>query len=204
MHFANNTTEQLIMGHDRGISNVTSYKSATPLVAGRSAFSRTLRSPFETVGTSLRSSLAYPGTHHTFSTPPRLVPRDKRNGVRAAIAAGTLSPDLRQLAALEAGASFGALADDVYLSWEARKRRQMFYYGLCVLAAVPFLSPLIWRGKFDSALSWFTRGETGSLTKKQKKRVDIIGIAFWGVWLVAIAVIFTIAIQKAREEAREA
>jgi hypothetical protein len=192
-----NCAEKLIMGHDRGPSNVTSYKSATPLIAARSALSRPLRNPFEPAGTSLRNSGAYPGTHIIFNSPPRLVPRDKRNAARAL--AGTMSPDLRQLAALEAGASFGALADDVYLSWEARKRRQMFYYGLCILAAVPFISPLIWRGKFDSALSWFTRGETGSLTAKQKKTVDIIGIAFWGVWLVAIAVIFTIAIQQARE-----
>ncbi|KAK4129637.1 hypothetical protein N657DRAFT_88271 [Parathielavia appendiculata] len=205
-----NSQENLIMGHERGISNVTSYKSATPLVAGRSStLSRAFRNPFEAVGSGVqRNTHPYPGHTFIFDTPPTLVQRDKRNAARAAAAAAGLgnnmSPSLRQIAALEAGASFGALAtdDSVYLSWEARKRREAFYYLMCALAVFPLLLPLFWLGKFDSALSWITRGETGSFTPKQRSRVLFVGVMFGFIWVIGIAVGGTVAALNADPELR--
>ncbi|KAK4100652.1 hypothetical protein N658DRAFT_472685 [Parathielavia hyrcaniae] len=202
--------QNLIMGHERGISNVTSYKSATPLVAGRSsALSRTFQNPFEPVGGGVqRNTQPYPGHNYIFDAPPTLVPRDKRNAARAAAATGlghNESPSLHQIAALEAGASFGALAakdDSVYLSWEARKRREAFYYVMCALAVFPFFVPLFWFGKFDSALSWMTRGEAGSLTRRQRSRVLAVGVVFSFVWVVGIAVGCTVAALQAHPEWR--
>jgi hypothetical protein len=99
---------------------------------------------------------------------------------------------LRQIAAMEAGTSpLAALTGDGYLSWEARKRRQGYYYLMCILCVFPFMAPLVYRGTFDSALSWYTRGETGSMTARQRRNVLIIGISISSFWLCGLAVFAT-------------
>ncbi len=176
---------------------MTSYKSATPLVAGRRALSRSFRSPYERIGTpTYRERTNYQdGTpRYIFNSPPRLVPRDKRDAYRAAAARGA---DLHQIAAMEQGNPFGLPTDDAYISWEARKRRQGYYYLLCILMVFfPFISPLAYRGTFDPALSWYTRGETTSLTPRQKRNVLVFGVAISGLWVCVLAVLITIIINR--------
>lgn len=177
---------------------MTSYKSGTPLVVTgrRSTLSRSFRNPYQPVGTSLRSSHPYPrATTPVFGSPPCLVARDKRDGARAA----HLTADLRQLAAMEAGTPFGALTDEAYLSWEARKRRQGYYYLMCILCIFPFIAPLVYRGTFDSALSWYTRGETASLTRRQRRNVLVLGIVISGVWVCALAVFVTVVVNRKQQ-----
>ncbi len=176
---------------------MTSYKSATPLVTGRRALSRSFRSPYERIGTPIyRERFPYQdGTHrYIFDLPPRLVPRDKRDAHRAAVAAGA---DLRQIAAMEDGNPFGLPTDDAYISWEARKRRQGYYYLLCILMTLfPFIAPLAYRGTFDPALSWYTRGETTSLTPRQKRNVLVFGVAISGLWVCVLGVLITIIVNR--------
>ncbi len=196
VYCADQTAERIVLGHDRGISNVTSYKSGTPLVMGRhSALSRNFQNPFEPVGTSIHSKRPFPCMPTTvFGSPPCLVARDKREGTRTAAA---MANDLRQIAAMESGTSaFGILNGDGYLSWEARKRRQGYYYLMCILCIFPFIAPLVYRGTFDSALSWYTRGEAASLTQRQRRNVLIIGITISGVWLCALAVFATAMVNR--------
>lgn len=193
----------MLIGHDRGHFNATSNKSATTLTTGRSALSRAFRfPPIEPAGTSTMRSI---GSRHfpiattshgvyVFDSPPRLVPRDKRDAAHAAaaLAATHTTTSLRQMAALEEG-GHSPFVEDRSLSWEARRRRQAYYYFLCVLCVLPFMALLVCNGKLDSALSWYTRGETESLTRRQRRNLRVIGTAISVVWLVAIAVFVTIA-----------
>lgn len=219
LHANRLATDRIVLGHDRGISNVTSYKSATPLVPGHSALSRFFRPPFEPV-TSSDTSFPGPGSQSVFETPPCLIARDQRNTARAANLTmsnvrKTMTADPQQIAAMEASASlnsahggdrgvplafFASSTDDAdaaaYLSWEARKRRQAYYYAMCALCVVPFFALLVYRGTFDSALSWYTRGETGSLTRRQRRNTLVIGIVFSGVWLVALTVFVTVMVNR--------
>ena len=183
--------------------------------SGRSALSRSFRHPFDPVGdgTSLRNSRHHPfpvpGTQSVFDTPPCLIARDQRNGARAATMMMT-GLDLHQIATMETGTAasarttgrggtpfFGAFpSEDGYLSWEARRRRQAYAYAMCALCILPFFAPLVYRGTFDAALSWYTRGETGSLTRRQRRNVLVTGIVFSGVWLVVLAVFVTVVVNR--------
>jgi len=185
----------MFINHDRGISNVTSYKSGTPLVVGRSALSRTF-SPFEPVGSSLRSSHRAPGDRSTFGSPPCLISRDKRFGPR-------MTADLHEIVTLEeanGSSPFGDQSDESYLSWEARRRRQLYYCVTCVLCVFPFFAPLAYHGKFDSALSWYTRGEVASLTPRQRRVVGHLAAAFTCAWMVGVAVLATVMIYRKHRE----
>ncbi len=219
------------MGHDRGISNVTSYKSRTPLVPGHRAPSQASRTPFDYPivggGSSIPSSSSrhpFSGTPSIFRNPPRLVPRDRRptttlTAVTAAAngrtstnthrapptvrnltphhhnTARTMASDLRQIATMEtshhrfSGSSsnpsgFLATGEDglYYLSWEARQRREAFYYLMCALCVLPFTAPLVYAGTADSALSWYTRGEVASLTRRQRRNVLRLGGVLSVLW----------------------
>ena len=219
-HLTNRVAERIAMGHDRGISNVTSYKSGTPLVPGRSAASsRVSRTPFDCpiMGGGGTSSMRSSSTRHPFSGtfygPPCLVPRDRRptmttTGGTSNASRGrrgrrhhnsednyTYNPnmthDLRQIISMEAGHfdvnPTGFLATgDGYMSWEARQRRQAFYYLMIAMCVLPFTAPLVWAGTADTALSWYTRGEVASLTPPQRKRVPCLGCALCVMWLVVV------------------
>ncbi|KAH6651022.1 hypothetical protein F5144DRAFT_71521 [Chaetomium tenue] len=220
--YSDYSQDHIVLGHDRGISNVTSYKSGTPLAPGHSALSRFFRPPFEPV-TSSDASFLGPGNQSVFETPPCLIARDERNTARAvnltmSNVRKTMTADLHTIAAMEASArgssagdrggplaffpSTATAIDDAdadaaaYLSWEARKRRQAYYYAMCVLCVVPFFALLVYRGTFDSALSWYTRGETGSLTRRQRRNTLVVGVVFSGVWLVALAVFVTVMVNR--------
>lgn len=178
---------------------MTSYKSGIPLVTGRSTLSRSFRNPYEPAGgTSVRSSHhPYPRTTTpAFDSPPCLVARDKRDDARAA----HMTADLRQLAAMESGSPFGTLTDEAYLSWEARKRRQGYYYLMCILCLFPFIAPLVYRGTFDAALSWYTRGETASLTRRQRRNVLVLGVVISGVWVCALVVFVTVVVSRKQQQ----
>lgn len=185
---------------------MTSCKSGTPLISGRSANLRSFRNPFEPVGSRLSSSHPSRGHKTVFETPPFLVSRDQRDKIRAA----NMNADLHQIAALESGrlgvnggrsSPFGLLLTEGsgYLSWEARSRRQAYYYAMCALCVFPFMAPLAYRGVFDSALSWYTRGEVASLTRQQRRNVLVLGIVLSGVWLVLLTVFVTVLVNRAQE-----
>jgi 4-amino-4-deoxy-L-arabinose transferase-like glycosyltransferase len=127
---------------------------------------------------------------------PRLVARDQRHltqGTSVAAAA-----DLRQIVSFETGHPFGVTSEEAYLSWEARRRRQAYFYFMCMLCIFPFIAPLVYRGTFDSGLSWYTRGETGQLSQRQRRNVLIVGCFFSAVWLVVLAVFVTVIVNNSK------
>ncbi|KAL2155017.1 hypothetical protein VTH82DRAFT_3693 [Thermothelomyces myriococcoides] len=144
------------------------------------------------------------GKKPVFRTPPRLIARVRRNTSHSATVMRNMPTDLHHIGiTTEAtrghpgtnstlrsghypapGRGIGgddcffptdSVNEEAYLSWEARRRR---------------------RGAFDSALSWYTRGETGSLTRQQRRNVLLVGIVFAGLWLVVLAVFVTIVVAR--------
>jgi hypothetical protein len=121
---------------------------------------------------------------------PHLFGRDKKNPDQ-----GTNSTaDLRQIANLETAAHFGVLTEDAYLSWDARKRRKAYYYAMCILCVFPFMAPLVYKGTFDSVLSWCTRGEVAQLNRQQRRNVLILGSIVSAVWLCALGILITLVV----------
>jgi ABC-type Fe3+ transport system permease subunit len=118
--------------------------------------------------------------------PPHLWPRDKRNPF------GRLDADLRDIANSNPNGAYGVPSEDAYLSWDARKRRQYWYYFMCALCIFPFIAPLVYMGKFNSALSWYTKGETDRLNRKQRHNVMILGTVISALWLCITAVVVTL------------
>lgn len=138
---------------------------------------------------SLRRSFSFPTPPTVFGSPRLFRARLRDGGRRTTVAA-----DLHRIANSEPTGPWGHLTDDAYLSWEARRRRKAFYYVMCILCILPFLAPLVYQGAFDSALTWYTKGETGRLSRRQRRRVLILGSAVSAVWLCMIAVVVTLAV----------
>ncbi|KAK4245345.1 hypothetical protein C7999DRAFT_16425 [Corynascus novoguineensis] len=205
--------DRIALGHD----NVTFYKSRVPFVHRRSALSRTFNPMADS--SALRS--AFPEGHQSiFDIPPRLIAHDQRNTTMKNMMANlhrvsTAMKTTRSRTDTNASSGKGryapqpcdsgndryffptdcANAED-YLSWEARWRRRILYFAMCGLCIFPFIAPLVYKGTFDSALSWYTRGETGSLTRRQRRNVLAVGVAFSGMWLIVLTVFITIVVNR--------
>jgi hypothetical protein len=155
---------------------------------GHSRFPESCRNPFSSPHDSLRSKSTYRGPPAVFG-PPRLWARDQMNRLQHS----SEELDLRGIVDLNAAGAFGGLSGGVpYLSWEARRRRQVFFYLICALCVFPFIAPLVHRGAFNSALSWSTKGETCTLSRGQRRTVLVLGSVFSAIWLTALAVTVTL------------
>ncbi|KAK0617973.1 hypothetical protein B0T17DRAFT_643034 [Bombardia bombarda] len=158
---------------------------------------RSLRNPFSSFHAG---PLEFRRPRSRFEHPPRLWTRTRRDLHRH-----NASDNNRRSAAAEAGEpyeignTFGVSNDEAYMSWEGRKRRQYFYYLMCLLSLFPFIAPLVCMGTFNSALSWYTKGETGRLNPKQHRRVKMVGIVAAGLWLVIIAVVVTLVVNASKK-----
>lgn len=87
-----------------------------------------------------------------------------------------MDSQLRVIAAPDMEAGISRNPDD-YLSYDAIMRRRFWFVFMLIISIFPFFSVLIYNGWFDSALSWYTRGEVNSLTKAQKKTIFAIMVA---------------------------
>lgn len=162
----------------RDISPFTSPRSPPPAPPG-SRFYRV----------SMRSSPSFPALSTGLDT-PRLFRGRLRDGGRRT----TITPDLHGIASSGLIDPWGHLTDDGYLSWEARRRRKAFYHVMCILCILPFLAPLVYRGTFDSALAWYTQGETDQLSRQQRRGVLNLGCVVSALWLCVLAVVVTLAV----------
>ncbi|KAK0734916.1 hypothetical protein B0T26DRAFT_633042 [Lasiosphaeria miniovina] len=179
------------VNYGRGVSYMSPLSSGSPPPPGISMFPHSCRNPFSSVHGSLRSNSTFP-TPLLSSDTPHLRTKARRDRVRRL---GQV-PDLRDLANAEAATAFGILSEDAYLSWEARRRRQLYYYLMCALCIFPFIAPLVYKGTFDSALRWYTKGETDTLNRKQRRRVLVLASAFSAIWLCTIAVVVTLLVSR--------
>jgi len=110
-------------------------------------------------------------THHQA---PRLVSLEERRR----IGRGT-DPDLRGLVDTEASLP---RSPDAYLTYDSRVRRRAWFAFMLVISVFPFMSILVYKGKFDSALSWYTKGEVDTLTDAQKRVIRVIMLLQFIIW----------------------
>ncbi|KAL2129574.1 hypothetical protein VTI74DRAFT_7562 [Chaetomium olivicolor] len=188
--------QDFVMGHHRGLSNVTGRQSADPLIDGRrSTQSYSVHNPTNSNGDgTLRNRYPFVNGHYIFPEQPRLIPRDKRHLYRQQQQGSNgVAPSLRQIAAMGQGISpFDMPSEDAYISWEARRRRQIYFYFLCCLCVLPFFAVLVCQGTFNNALSWYTRGETGELTRRQRRNIKIVAVVFGIIWLMLLVAFITV------------
>lgn len=94
-----------------------------------------------------------------------------------------MTTDQPEIAALE-GCDY---ASDIYLSWDARRRRRNYFYVLCFLSVLPFMFPLVYKGIMDAPLGWVTLGETGSFSRRQRRILTWIGLSSSAIWLIVLS-----------------
>jgi hypothetical protein len=104
---------------------------------------------------------------------PRLYSLDRRRRRRG------MDPDLQALANVEAGLP---LIPNLYTSYQARNRQRAWFVLMALISIFPFISVLVYREKFDPALSWYTKGEIDSLTPMQKQIIKAIMITGFILW----------------------
>jgi hypothetical protein len=73
----------------------------------------------------------------------------------------------------------------------------MWFYLMCALCILPFLSLAIERGKFDGALSWLTEGETDRLSFTQRRTIKILNIISLTAWTITTAVLIGVLVHRA-------
>lgn len=139
-----------------------------------------------------------PGSNHTASSartyngeagPARLHPWDSRLRLQAQAStdqslryhAGPTN-DLEREIMRQAG-------EESWISHEAKGKRTFAFYIMVLLSILPFFSLLVHYGVFDSALSWYTHGEVGSLTPRQKRFIFMEMVFVCVAWPTVIVLL---------------
>jgi len=60
------------------------------------------------------------------------------------------------------------------------------------LSIFPFFALLVLKGAFNSALSWFTKGETDRLNRRQLSVINILNYASLATYLIALTILVTV------------
>ncbi|KAH8202787.1 hypothetical protein TruAng_003058 [Truncatella angustata] len=90
-------------------------------------------------------------------------------------------------------------AEDHYVSYKAKSRRQLFFYAMLCLSILPFFAILVLNGNFDNSLSWLTQGEVYKLTKKQRKVIKIFFVAEIVVYASLVAAIIAYYVTASKD-----
>ncbi|TLS23094.1 uncharacterized protein PpBr36_05581 [Pyricularia pennisetigena] len=76
-----------------------------------------------------------------------------------------------------------------YTSHEGRRKQRRWFVLMLAVSIFPFLSVLVYLGKFDTALSWYTRGEVNGLTISQRRIILAIMVFQFFVWTAIIVIV---------------
>ncbi|KAK4184049.1 hypothetical protein QBC35DRAFT_69095 [Podospora australis] len=163
--------ERAFNRHGANPSIASHLSSGSPSIYGRAVFPRSCRNPFgDARGRgSMRRSFNFPAKPQE---PATKEPQPKASGKSRQ---ATPNPRLKPHVDLETGGDFVLSSENVYLSWDARRKQQSFFYLAMAMCVLPFMALLVYKGSFDSALSWYTKGEVARLTHRQRRSVAIAG-----------------------------
>jgi casein kinase I family protein HRR25 len=173
-------------------------------------------------GDGRTAQLARMGSSKRISTPHRGDSSNQRRTARTMTVATTMTmspPNLHRVpttetvgdsgsragvgASVGAGVPFGfAATENFFPSWEARKRRQVWYYAMCALCLFPFIAPLVYWGTFDATPWRYTHGEAELLTRRQRWNILVVGVASAVAWLVVLVVLVTVMVIRKVGEGR--
>ncbi|KAK3935914.1 hypothetical protein QBC46DRAFT_322451 [Diplogelasinospora grovesii] len=184
--------DRSISGYGPEVSPMSPLSSTNSRGFGQPGLPRSLRNPFASVHDSTRSSADLRSPVSAYD-PPHLWPREGRNRFHRM----DDSSELHHIN-LHPNRAYGYSSEDAYLSWETRKRRQCYYYLMCALCVFPFFAPLIYKGMFNSILGWYTKGETDTLNRRQRRNVMIVGFVIGALWLVAITITVTLLVSRSK------
>lgn len=150
------------------------------------------KKPSLTMGSSLISR----------SSQPRLYPWDYQARRRQQRARGT-DPELRAIALSEPGAGRDLertgvpLDPEAFITQEGRMRRQTWFYCMLAVSMFPFISVLVYLGKFDNGLSWYTRGEVDRLNSQQRRIILVVMVGQFVFWPIVLGLVIWRAQQLA-------
>ncbi|KIH94302.1 hypothetical protein SPBR_05699 [Sporothrix brasiliensis 5110] len=145
-------------------------------------FQERLRPSF-TVGSSLISH----------SSQPRLYPWDY-NARRRQRTRGT-DPELQAIALQEAGSQRDLerngvpLDPEAFITHEGRQRRQTWFYCMLAVSIFPFISVMVYLGKFDSGLSWYSKGEVDRLNARQRRVILVVMVLQFVLWPMILGLV---------------
>ncbi|ERS99235.1 hypothetical protein HMPREF1624_04433 [Sporothrix schenckii ATCC 58251] len=139
--------------------------------------------PSATVGSSLISR----------SSQPRLYPWDY-HARRRQRTRGT-DPELQAIALQEAGSQRDLerngvpLDPEAFITHEGRQRRQTWFYCMLAVSMFPFISVMVYLGKFDSGLSWYSKGEVGRLNARQRRVILVVMVLQFVLWPMILGLV---------------
>ena len=81
------------------------------------------------------------------------------------------------------------LDPEAFISLEGRHRREMWFYCMLAVSMFPFISVMVYLGKFDNGLSWFSRGEVDRLNTKQRRVILLVTVAQFVLWPVILGLV---------------
>ena len=80
-----------------------------------------------------------------------------------------------------------------FMSQRGIRRRTIWYYWLLCWSCIPFIALWAYNSRHDTALSWFTGGETNRLTPTQRRNIGLCGCLSFLV-LICIALLIAILV----------
>lgn len=142
------------------------------------------KKPSFTMGSSLISR----------SSQPRLYPWDYQARRRQQRARGT-DPELRAIALGEPGCGRDLerngvpLDPEAFITHEGRWRRRNWFYCMLAVSMFPFISVMVYLGKFDSGLSWYSCGEVDRLNTQQRRVILVVMVAQFVFWPIILGLV---------------
>ncbi|CAK7201339.1 hypothetical protein SEUCBS139899_004043 [Sporothrix eucalyptigena] len=145
-----------------------------------------------------KSGLTVGSGFSSLSSTPRLYPWDYQ-ARRRRRARGT-DPELRAIALEESdGERLRHVHDlerngvpldpEAFISHEGRHRRQTWFYCMLAVSMFPFISVMVYMGKFDSGLSWYSRGEVDRLNTRQRRVILVVMVAQFVLWPIVLGLV---------------
>ncbi|CAK7221699.1 hypothetical protein SCUCBS95973_004588 [Sporothrix curviconia] len=135
----------------------------------------------------------------SLSSTPRLYPWDYQ-AHRRQRARGT-DPELRAIALAESDGERQRnhghdierngvpLDPEAFISHEGRRRRKTWFYCMLAVSMFPFISVMVYLGKFDSGLSWYSRGEVDRLNTRQRRVILVVTVAQFVLWPIILGLV---------------
>ncbi|CAK7230589.1 hypothetical protein SBRCBS47491_007636 [Sporothrix bragantina] len=134
----------------------------------------------------------------SLSSTPRLYPWDYQ-ARRRQRTRGT-DPELRAIALAESDGERRSRVHDLerngvpldpeaFVSHEGRHRRKTWFYCMLAVSMFPFISVMVYLGKFDSGLSWYSRGEVDRLNSKQRRVILVVTVVQFVLWPIILGLV---------------
>ncbi|KAK4227241.1 hypothetical protein QBC38DRAFT_527100 [Podospora fimiseda] len=188
-HYPGYSFDKAFGGDGRNTSIISTLSSASPPIPGRAVFPRSCRNPLGFSRGSMRSSFSFPNRPPVTSSPVMHETPDRAQFKKP-------GRTKYKFSRRDTGPRLPRIVDEE--TADARRKRQVCYYFALVISVFPFMAVLVYKGMFNTVLSWYTQGEIGRFTHKQRHTIGIVGSIVAALWLVVLAVMVTLLVSARR------